>query len=786
MYSGVAAIAATALLLGGCGGGGGGGGSGDSSAAGSDDYIVSGYVVVPNGQIASVTGGTTLFVRFADSIIGKANASTPSAFQTAPEGTPVELEELDDFGNLVAVRARTAVRNGQYSFNLSTLGLQPSSNLVVQVSNSAGDVKIRAFVSSANVDLHAMSEATVQMALQTVAATTGGRLQDFTVDEISELTAAIFMHATLGQIDKGASIQAITSRIALSVKSDPVVATFLTAAVAAGQTDKGLGDIGQYFPFAVGNYWEFDGTELSFDINGDPVWTPYKNRTSVTGKQIVNGVETFVISESNADNSGQAEKKYYAIGSRAISYHGNNDQSDTITPKLAPYVEVRLPAAPGTMSLAANVTGADWGEDIDGDHKNESADVEVNTQVRSIAGTCNGLAECFDFTVWVRTETNITIHYSKTRTSEDYFAIEDRHFAPGIGLASRYSAILDSEGDEIWAVNERLVAFRDQRSIPLRAADLIYDPTRNRIYATVPKDTTDGRANSVTIVDPFAREIGASVYIGNDPGRLAISDDGQFLYVALHGKPAIQRIDLNTMNPDLQISLGNDPVLGDLYANDVEAIPGTPRSVAVTLGSGSNGYGHRGVAVYDDAIRRTETTSVLNGSTSDLIEFSESPGILYGLNTESSGFDFSEITIDSSGAQLRRSTPNIGNAYFGDFAFGSGRVYTTSGLVIDPLVPSVVGTLPLPSPTNPYSLSVTPVADLHSVFALTRTAFGALASIEQYDFAGLKHVRTLPIQQVPISSPLSANTSRLLFWGDDGLAFVTDDGRVEFIRVSNR
>ena len=95
------------------------------------------------------------------------------------------------------------------------------------------------------------------------------------------------------------------------------------------------------------------------------------------------------------------------------------------------------------------------------------------------------------------------------------------------------------------------------QQITLAANDIIYDPISRKIYASVP-GTAGDIGNTITAIDPFSGTIGSSVFIGSEPEKLAISDDGQFLYVDLDGAAAVRRFNIVTKTAGLQFSLGSD------------------------------------------------------------------------------------------------------------------------------------------------------------------------------------------------------------------------------------
>src|SRR5262245_42903650 len=123
-------------------------------------------------------------------------------------------------------------------------------------------------------------------------------------------------------------------------------------------------------------------------------------------------------------------------------------------------------------------------------------------------------------------------------------------------------------------------AAAEVRQISLRTNDIVFDRVSQRIYASVPGNT--GALGTVTVIDPVTGAVGPSIPIGVAPGKLALSDDGQFPYVALDGPAAVRRFHIPTLTPGLQFVVGSDPLLGTMSAQDMAVLPGRPESVAVT------------------------------------------------------------------------------------------------------------------------------------------------------------------------------------------------------------
>src|SRR5215204_31857 len=88
------------------------------------------------------------------------------------------------------------------------------------------------------------------------------------------------------------------------------------------------------------------------------------------------------------------------------------------------------------------------------------------------------------------------------------------------------------------------------RKIALRANDVVYSPSTNMLYASVPSAAGTG-GNTVTPIDPATGAVGTPVFVGSEPNRLALGDDGRTLYTYLDGAKAVRRFDLQTQTAGL-------------------------------------------------------------------------------------------------------------------------------------------------------------------------------------------------------------------------------------------
>src|ERR1041385_898883 len=179
------------------------------------------------------------------------------------------------------------------------------------------------------------------------------------------------------------------------------------------------------------------------------------------------------------------------------------------------------------------------------------------------------------------------------------------------------------------------------RRISLTTNDLVYSASTGKLYASIPSAAGSG-GNSIAAIDPMTGVITSATFIGSEPNKLALSDDGHSLYASLNGAAAVRRFDVLTNTPGLQFSLGQDSFSGRFSVSDFAVAPGNPDLLAVARTSGA------GVAVFDNGVRRTNVGPI---QSSDFLAFSASGSKFY-VTGQSTGLQ--TMTIDASG--VTRST----------------------------------------------------------------------------------------------------------------------------------
>lgn len=154
---------------------------------------------------------------------------------------------------------------------------------------------------------------------------------------------------------------------------------------------------------------------------------------------------------------------------------------------------------------------------------------------------------------------------------------------------------------------------------------------RNLIYGSVipPFGASGG---DIAVIDPVGSKVLRLINLTSAPNVLAISKDGNYLYVGLDEETAIQRIALGTDTLDQKSTL-SDFGCGSGVATDIEVLPDSPRSIAVTSKTYANTKClavRSALEIYDNGVPRSKNlTGDLRGGGPLWIEFGDHDDILY-------------------------------------------------------------------------------------------------------------------------------------------------------------
>jgi len=237
------------------------------------------------------------------------------------------------------------------------------------------------------------------------------------------------------------------------------------------------------------------------------------------------------------------------------------------------------------------------------------------------------------------------------------------------------------------------------RRVAVDANDLAYSPLTGKLYASV------ASTNSITEIDPVAGTVGLSFVVGSQPNKLAISDTGEYLYVGLDGLPGVVRVHLPTRTVGMPFALGTpDPIFGARSAGDLAVLPGNANAVAVARKFPNVFPSAAGVAVYDGGVERPAVTPEMMGN--DVIVFGATASRLYGFDTGSSEAGFRRMDVSPIGVVVVDNTTDLAA---GDIEYRDGRIFTTTGRVVDgearTLVTTVAG-LRFPNVVEPTAAAI--------------------------------------------------------------------------------
>jgi sugar lactone lactonase YvrE len=299
-------------------------------------------------------------------------------------------------------------------------------------------------------------------------------------------------------------------------------------------------------------------------------------------------------------------------------------------------------------------------------------------------------------------------------------------------------------------------------TLSVSAVDMVYDPHSRRLYASLGPEGT--RNSRILAIDPETGTVVDSVALFDEPASLAVSEDGSALWVELNGTRVIRRVALPSLTPGASFSLGQN------NAAEIHPMPGRPGTVAVLLESPGASPGNRGIAVYDDGVRRAVVSPDHFGS--NTIAWGEDPTVLYGADAESSDRGFYTYRVDDTGVREVRKTHLLSYAYM-RIRFASGRVYGSSGAVIDADRHELVGAFQGGSAHVGFTFRADP--ELGRVFYVHEGVFTA------YDMNTFQSLGSFAVSDGGTEHP-ALSRLRLVRWAADGLAYRLQD-RIVFFRT---
>ena len=403
---------------------GGGGAGGSSDNPGSGPLSVTGLVRSPGGQSIGLGLERPRFEHTPRSSI-----KLPGLL-TVPNFTDVELVRVDPLGNELSIVAQSVTVNGRFTFDLDTLNLDFSSQLLVRAGTESASM--RTPVTAPEVDIDPLNEAVMRLFLQD-----GGRLDHLTFKEIDDIRATVEFLALREGLAAGADVPSTVDLVYQAVLAEPMIVEYVARASTAGQTDEGPGDFANFFPMELGDTWALRGAR-SVD-GGDP-------QAHDTARRILfeeNGDTTFGVftpPDSRAPELERMEKS-----STALIDHGFDDEDDPLR-AFYPLEAIRFPIRLGESRTLLEEMSIPAGRDFDADGTEDSMDVVVTQSVvalEDVLTTIGSFPGCLRLER--RVEASLALSGGGAGLSEN---VRTRWYAPELGLLRERSEILTEIGAE--------------------------------------------------------------------------------------------------------------------------------------------------------------------------------------------------------------------------------------------------------------------------------------------------------------------------------------------------
>jgi hypothetical protein len=301
--------------------------------------------------------------------------------------------------------------------------------------------------------------------------------------------------------------------------------------------------------------------------------------------------------------------------------------------------------------------------------------------------------------------------------------------------------------------------------VSITANDIVYDPVRQRLYASLSGDQ-GALGNSIVSITPDGqvRDLG---FIGSEPNVLALSDDAAYLYVGLDGAAAVRRLNLTTLVAEPQWPLASQ---GLNKVIDMVVLDAAADVIAVAEGR-DHFRPWVNVRIYEEGVGRPTITP--EGTQHDRLEASDNPQVLYSLNTFTSARELNRLAVTDDGVTIAQS---VSERFFGvspfDLRYAAGRLYGSDGRLVDAATLAPLGRFAAEGP-------VAPRPEMGRVFFLHYDGAYLLTELRLFDVATFRQVAAA---RVPNFGGTYPNTPvELLPAGPNRLAFRTATGQVYWL-----
>jgi hypothetical protein len=293
-----------------------------------------------------------------------------------------------------------------------------------------------------------------------------------------------------------------------------------------------------------------------------------------------------------------------------------------------------------------------------------------------------------------------------------------------------------------------------------------FDSNSGLLYSSVSMTSTTN-AGKVVVIDPSTGNVVHIWSVGNGPNQLAVSGDGQFLYVGLDGDKKVAQVALATGVVNFSVGLGNDPDFNNpMVAQAIRVLPGLPHAWAVTLCATSFTPCGEGIAVFDDAIQRPTRVFENQVQPDGLLFIGADATTLFGTTFFQIPSTFYEFSINAAGITQTQAVTNFSAPSPGGGPLDSDgtSIYVSNGQVIDPATLTITGDINGINFQWGVKVDVPATRIYFAGIELSTSDFPfGKTAIQAFDLASQKLLSELDI-------PESAANAEIFRWGTNGLA----------------
>jgi hypothetical protein len=307
-----------------------------------------------------------------------------------------------------------------------------------------------------------------------------------------------------------------------------------------------------------------------------------------------------------------------------------------------------------------------------------------------------------------------------------------------------------------------------------RAYDLLYDPYRGRVFASINRNGY----SALVRINPSTREIDGELRLEGRFGPLALSPDGSRLWVGFNNQQVagLYRVDPETMKHD-ELMLMNPNYPSRPIPASLVMLPGTKNTLVASL----VGISKPTAGVYDNGVARPET---VDGPICFGMVYSGEATTFFAFNNESTGWELQELLVTDAGIRYVTGYPNVVRRFESILTSGGGRIFPTNGKVFDVKTRKPIGELPSPGHVAIDELNRRLYLVTHESgrldYNISVLDWDSLKSISTYHVAGDLHSLEVKFPASNMQVPGEATTIKpVLMLGETGL--VVNVGPMTFL-----